>query len=330
VSATVQPAASPPPRILIRSFWILHRAIVRVTRGRIGLARPQSGRRFGMMGLTTIGRRSGQRRMAMIGYYEDGENLVTLAMNGWADTDPAWWLNLQASPDTTVTTSGGPREMRARAATGDERARLWARFRDYPGWGEDIDALAARRPGTTAVVVFEPRRSVADAVAARAEGGGDAASFATGPTVEGEAALAAASTGRRAFRARRRHLWLVPGLAIAIYANGVSSQHGLGLLPLLAFGLLPHLTVLAGLGQPHRPGQLAARAVPMFNALHHPVPPLAVAALGAAGVLSPFWLVAGLAWLSHIVVDWAMGDGLRNANGFVRRPVPVLSRGSLS
>jgi hypothetical protein len=31
----------------------------------------------------------------MFGYYEDGPNLVTLAMNGWADEDPAWWLNLQ-------------------------------------------------------------------------------------------------------------------------------------------------------------------------------------------------------------------------------------------
>jgi hypothetical protein len=36
------------------------------------------------MSLATVGRRSGQRRIAMVGYYEDGPNLVTLAMNGWA------------------------------------------------------------------------------------------------------------------------------------------------------------------------------------------------------------------------------------------------------
>jgi hypothetical protein len=27
-----------------------------------------------------------------LGYVEDGDNLVTLAMNGWGDADP-WWLN---------------------------------------------------------------------------------------------------------------------------------------------------------------------------------------------------------------------------------------------
>lgn len=45
-----------------------------------------------MMRLTTIGRRSGRTRVAMVGYYPDGPNLVTLAMNGWAKTDPSWNL----------------------------------------------------------------------------------------------------------------------------------------------------------------------------------------------------------------------------------------------
>ena len=34
----------------------------------------------------------------ILGYYEDGPNVVTMAMNGWADDEPAWWLNLQAHP----------------------------------------------------------------------------------------------------------------------------------------------------------------------------------------------------------------------------------------
>jgi hypothetical protein len=33
------------------------------------------------------------------GYIEDGSNLVTKAMNGWSDPEPAWWLNLMAHPD---------------------------------------------------------------------------------------------------------------------------------------------------------------------------------------------------------------------------------------
>jgi len=115
---------------------------------------------------------------------------------------------------------------------------------------------------------------------------------------------------------RARYLWLVPGLAIALYASGQAGFHGVGLVPLLVFGIVPHLPVLVGYIQPHARGQLAPRAVPLFNAMHHPIPPLAVLGLAAAGVLSPFWLVGALAWFSHIVVDWALGDGLRTADGY--------------
>jgi len=147
---------STPPRIVIRTFWALHRAAYRITGGRFGVTRAKAGQRFGMMRITTVGRRSGQRRVAMIGYYPDGENLVTLAMNGWGEGEPAWWLNLQAHPETTVDLPDGPRHVRARPATDAERARLWPTFSDYPGWGDDIDALSARRSRETAVVILEP------------------------------------------------------------------------------------------------------------------------------------------------------------------------------
>jgi hypothetical protein len=77
-----------------------------------------------------------------------------MAMNGWADGEPAWWLNLQAQPDATVELKDGSRAVRGRAAEGDERARLWARWRDY---GDDVDAFATLRSSETAVVVLEPR-----------------------------------------------------------------------------------------------------------------------------------------------------------------------------
>jgi hypothetical protein len=73
-----------------------------------------------------------------------------------------------------------------------------------------------------------------------------------------------------------------------------------------------------GFGQPHARGQLAPRAVPLFNAMHHPALPLVVLGLAVAGILPAFWLVGALAWLSHIVVDRGFGDGLRTADGYLR------------
>jgi deazaflavin-dependent oxidoreductase (nitroreductase family) len=141
---------------VVRTFWLLHRAAYRITRGGFGLSRPVAGGKFGMMRLTTVGRRSGQSRAAIVGYYEDGPNLVTLAMNGWGEKEPAWWLNLQAQPETSVELPGETRAVRARAAAGEERDRLWVKVGDYPGWGEDLDGLAARHARQTAVVVLEP------------------------------------------------------------------------------------------------------------------------------------------------------------------------------
>jgi deazaflavin-dependent oxidoreductase (nitroreductase family) len=130
----------------------------RLTGGRRGLWTPKAGK-WGTMRLTTVGRRSGKERSAILGYYEDGPNLVTMAMNGWAEPEPAWWLNLQAQPDVTVELKTGTRHVRGRAAQGDERARLWARWQEF---GDDVDGYATRRSGETAVVVLEPRDVAAD------------------------------------------------------------------------------------------------------------------------------------------------------------------------
>ena len=106
------------------------------------------------MRLTTVGRRSGKERSAILGYYDDGPNVVTLAMNGWAEADPAWWLNLQVQPDAKVELPDGSRAIHGRAAQGEERERLWARWREM---GDDVDGYATRRPSGTTVVVLEPR-----------------------------------------------------------------------------------------------------------------------------------------------------------------------------
>jgi deazaflavin-dependent oxidoreductase (nitroreductase family) len=134
------------------TFWHAHRAVVRGTRGRLGLWRPKADG-WGALWLTTTGRRTGRARRVLVGYFEDGDDLVAMAMNGWGAPEPAWWLNLQSHPEATVRTCDGVRRVRAHRATGAERDRLWARWREID---KNLDAYAARRPNETAVVVFEP------------------------------------------------------------------------------------------------------------------------------------------------------------------------------
>jgi deazaflavin-dependent oxidoreductase (nitroreductase family) len=144
-----------PPRWFMRSFWAAQRAAYSITGGRFGL-RAARADRWGMMCLRTVGRRTGKERKAPLGYFEDGPDLVTMAMNGWVDPEPAWWLNLQAHPDATADLPGGSRAVHGRAADKDERPRLWAR------WGAfnkdlDLDAEAALRSRETAVVILSSR-----------------------------------------------------------------------------------------------------------------------------------------------------------------------------
>jgi deazaflavin-dependent oxidoreductase (nitroreductase family) len=105
------------------------------------------------MRLTTKGRRTGQERSVILGYLEDGPNVVTMAMNGWADGEPAWWLNLQANPEARVDLPDGTRMVTCRPAEGEERSRLWAKWRELD---EKLDAYATLRSSETAIVILEP------------------------------------------------------------------------------------------------------------------------------------------------------------------------------
>src|SRR4029453_15422820 len=97
-----------PPRWFVVTAWHVHRWIVRATGRRMGLWRPRRdkwgalrlttrgrprgrprGEKGGALGVTTRGGQSGEPRPVIIGYYEDGPNLVSMAMNGWGAAEPA-------------------------------------------------------------------------------------------------------------------------------------------------------------------------------------------------------------------------------------------------
>ncbi len=108
-----------------------HRAVYRLTGGRL------LGRVAGMpvLLLTTTGRRSGQARTTPLTYFEDGNELVVVASNGGEDRPPAWWLNLRAHPDATITIGPRSHSVTARDATNEEHARLWPMITTtHPGY----------------------------------------------------------------------------------------------------------------------------------------------------------------------------------------------------
>jgi deazaflavin-dependent oxidoreductase (nitroreductase family) len=145
-----------PPRWFVVTAWHVHRLIIRATGRRKGLWVPRPDK-WGALHLTTRGRRSGEERGVIVGYYEDGPNLVTMAMNGWGAAEPAWWLNLQAHPKAIVELAGGTRrDVLGSAASGADRERLWQRWREFD---ERLDDFAARRPRETSVVILAPDHS---------------------------------------------------------------------------------------------------------------------------------------------------------------------------
>ena len=150
-------SAARPPRIpppwFVHTAWRAHRALYRLSGGRF-LWTPSSKRGWGTLCLTTTGRKSGQERSVIIGYLNDGANLVAIAMNGWEEGDPSWWLNLEAHPDAIVRLAGQQaRPARGRRAVGAERDRLWRR---WVAVDPQLDAYADRRSTETPVLVLEP------------------------------------------------------------------------------------------------------------------------------------------------------------------------------
>src|SRR5262245_21773424 len=152
-----KPPRHPPPWF-VHLAWKVHRGLYKVSGGRF-VWTPANKRGWGALWLTTVGRKSGQERSVLVGYLEDGPNLVALAMNGWDQGHPAWWLNLEADPDAVVRLPGEePRRVHARAAEGDERERLWLRWINV---NPQLDGYAGLRTTVTPVVVFEPRDDAA-------------------------------------------------------------------------------------------------------------------------------------------------------------------------
>jgi deazaflavin-dependent oxidoreductase (nitroreductase family) len=132
----------------------VHVALYRASRGRLGRRVP-GWPRTEIALVDHRGARSGRRRTSPLMICRDGEAIAVVASKAGLPSNPAWYHNLLAHPDTTVQVGAERRPVRARVAEGDERERLWARFvATFPEYERYRVRAAPRR---IPVVVLEPR-----------------------------------------------------------------------------------------------------------------------------------------------------------------------------
>lgn len=103
--------------------------------------------------LTTTGRKSGQQRTSPLSYLTDGPNYVVIASNSGRPNYPAWFLNLQSDPHATVQVGRNTRNVTARVATPEERAKLWAELTRKARNYADYEKMTTRE---IPMVVLEP------------------------------------------------------------------------------------------------------------------------------------------------------------------------------
>ena len=140
-----------PKDAIFKVVTQFHRTVFDLSNGRL------VGKAGGMpvVKLTTVGRKSGQRRSTMLtSPLVEGDNVVLVASFGGDDRDPAWFGNLAANPDVEVVMNGSTRMMRARVTEGDERTRVWealtAKHANYAGYQRKTSRQIP-------VVMLEPR-----------------------------------------------------------------------------------------------------------------------------------------------------------------------------
>ena len=104
--------------------------------------------------LDTVGRRSGEPHTAPLIFRPDGHRFVIVASKGGMPEHPAWFLNLEASPETEIQVLDETIPVRMTVAEGAERERLWKLMTEV--W-PDYDAYQRKTDRQIPIVVLERR-----------------------------------------------------------------------------------------------------------------------------------------------------------------------------
>ena len=139
-------------RLILKTQSKLHRNIYQLSNGKLGA-------HFGAPTLliTTTGRQSGQPRTNPLFYLQEKESWVVVASNAGSDSEPAWWLNLQAQPQAEIQVGEAKYSVFARAATDEEYGRLWPQLLDIFAGYADYQKQTTRK---MTVVILENRGEI--------------------------------------------------------------------------------------------------------------------------------------------------------------------------
>jgi deazaflavin-dependent oxidoreductase (nitroreductase family) len=117
------------PRLVQLAFLPLHRAVYRLTRGRL------MGRMNGLdvLLLTTRGRRSGKRRTLPLLYIRDGDSYAVCAAAAGAPSHPGWFHNATAAGEAEIQVGAEHCAVQVENADPATRDVLYARFKEATG-----------------------------------------------------------------------------------------------------------------------------------------------------------------------------------------------------
>jgi deazaflavin-dependent oxidoreductase (nitroreductase family) len=111
----------------------LDRMMMRLSGGRTNATGLVAG--LPVIMLTTTGAKSGKQRTTPLIALPDGRKLALIATNWGQKRNPAWYHNLRANPQASVTVGGETKFYVAREATPKEYDKYWRwAVRVYPGY----------------------------------------------------------------------------------------------------------------------------------------------------------------------------------------------------
>lgn len=106
--------------------------LMKLTRGRVTLG----GKALPTALLTVPGRKSGVERTVPLVYFFEGDDVILMASSFGRPKFPAWYHNVKAHPEITLTAGGVSERYRATEVEGPERDALYEKAKQvYEGYG---------------------------------------------------------------------------------------------------------------------------------------------------------------------------------------------------